>query len=357
MTKPLLMATGMRPIRVVALTPAGVRLARRLCQTLEGTECWLPASWATAGEHTFDRLTDVFAEAFTNDRDLVCIMATGIVVRQVAPLLQGKDRDPAVVVLDQEGRFAVSLLSGHLGGANELACRVAATLGGTPVITTATDIQGLPALDLLAAQAGLIIENPTGVKEVSMALLAGNPVRLVDPEDRLATVLAGYPHLFHREAALEAALAGSPQPTVYVGCRERSWPTGWLRLRPRSLIAGVGCHRGTPSLEILDHIQEVFRQAGLSLLSLKALATIAAKKDEPGLKEAARRLEVELLWYTAEELEHVPVPHPSAQVTRHVGAKSVSEAAALKAGQGELLIPKHKSANVTVAVARAIWPS
>ena len=141
---------------------------------------------------------------------------------------------------------------------------------------------------------------------------------------------------------------------MYVGYEERPWPPGWLRLRPRVLIAGVGCHRGTTAPEILDFLQESFRQTGLSLLSLKALATIAVKKDEPGLKEAARRLNVDLLWFTAEELAKVPVPNPSAQAARFMGAKSVSEAAALMAAQGELLVPKRKGASITVAVARAV---
>jgi cobalt-precorrin 5A hydrolase len=351
------MVGGMQPIKVVALTPAGAGVAQRLCEILDGAECWLPASRGTPGARTFTRLAAVFAEAFAQGHSLVAVMAAGIVVRKLAPLLQGKDRDPAVVVVDEGGRFAVSLLSGHLGGANELAQRVAEALGGTPVITTATDVQGFPALDLLAAQAGLVIENLGTVKDVSMALLSGEPVRLVDPEGRLAGALKEHPQLFTREGDLEQALARDFGPAVYVGFRERAWPPGWLRLRPRVLIAGVGCHKGTPASEILDFIEESFRQAGLSLLSLKALATIAVKKDEPGLKEAAQRLGVKLLWFTAEELEKVPVPTPSAQAARHVGAKSVSEAAALMAAQGELLVPKRKGANVTVAVARAVSPS
>jgi cobalt-precorrin 5A hydrolase len=351
------MGGGMQPIKVVALTPAGAAVARRLCDILDGAACWLPASRMEPGAQAFDHLDAVFAEAFAQGCNLVAVMAAGIVVRKLAPLLKGKDRDPAVVVVDEAGRFAISLLSGHLGGANDLARRVAAALGGTPVITTATDVQGLPALDVLAAQRGLVIENLTEVKEVSMALLSGQPVGLVDPDGFLTAALESYLHLFYREDDLETALAAELKPTVYVGFQERPWPPGWLCLRPRVLIAGMGCHKGTPASELLDFLQESFRQAGLSLLALKALATIAAKKDEPGLQEAARRLNVELLWFTAEELEKVPVPTPSAQAARHVGAKSVSEAAALKAARGELLVPKRKGANATVAVARVASPS
>ncbi len=344
-------------IRVVALTPAGAELARRLCQTLEEAECWLPATRAAGADQSFDNLAEVFTRAFAEGHSLVCIMAAGIVVRQLAPLLQGKDRDPAVVVVDEEGRFAVSLLSGHLGGANHLARRVAKVLGGTPVITTATDVQGVPAIDLLAVRTGLLIENPAAVKEASMALLSGQPLFLVDPEGYLDAALSEYPHLFRREPDLEAALAANLRPTVYVGPHERPWPAGWLRLRPPCLVAGLGCHRGTPAQEILDFLQETFQRAGLSIFSLKALATVAAKQNEPGLKEAALRLKVELICFPAEELATVQVPHPSASAACHLGTQSVSEAAALKAGQGELLVPKRKSANVTVAVARVISPS
>ena len=341
-----------RPIRVVALTPGGAALARRLCADLPGSRCWLPAAQATSGgEVRFNNLSQVFREALAQGENLVCIMAAGIVVRALAPYLQGKALDPWVLVVDEAGRFAVSLLAGHLGGANDLARRVAQILGGTPVITTASDVQGLPALDVLAAQVGLGIENLAAVKGIQMALLNGQTVRVVDPDGYLSESLADYAGLFVTEADLNKALK-EKMPTVYAGFRERPWPRDWLILRPRNLVAGVGCHRGTPGREIVDFIKETFQQEGLSLLSLKALATIEAKKAEPGLNHAALSLGVKLVWFTAAALKDVSVPHPSRQVARHLGVRSVSEAAALKAGGLELLVPKRKSANLTVAVAR-----
>jgi cobalt-precorrin 5A hydrolase len=341
-----------RPIKILALTPQGAALARRLSLGLPGAECRLPRTLAGDAEDlAFARLSDAFREAFEQGENLVCIMAAGIVVRLLAPYLEDKATDPAVVVVDEAGRFAVSLLSGHLGGANKLARRVAKVLGGTPVITTASDVEGLPALDLLAVEHGLTIENLPEVRPVQMALLEGQPVRVVDPQGYLAEPVAEYPERFFPEPDLDRALAGRG-PTVYVGFRERSWPPEWLRLRPRNLVAGMGCHQGTPAEELIEFIKQTFKQEGLSLLSLKALATIAAKKEEPGLRMAAWSLGVELIWFTATELEGIRVPHPSPQVARHMGVASVSEAAALKAGGVELIVPKRKSANATLAVAR-----
>jgi cobalt-precorrin 5A hydrolase len=348
------MVSPAHPIKILALTPKGAALARRLSRRLPGASPCLPQAQAGESDLPFSRLSAVFREAFVQGDNLVCIMAAGIVVRSLAPYLKGKDTDPAVVVVDEAGEFAVSLLSGHLGGANDLARRVAKLLGGTPVITTATDVQGLPALDVLAVEHGLVIENLAGVRPIHMALLEGRPVRIVDPEGFLSGELSAYPELFRIEPDLEPALT-VPGPTVYVGFQERDWPPEWLRLRPRNLVAGMGCHKGTPGEELVEFIKQIFTQEGLSLLSLQALATIEAKKDEPGLRMAARSLGVEFLWFTATELENIPVPNPSPRVARLMQVASVSEAAALKAGGLELIVTKKKASNATLAVARVAW--
>ena len=299
------MALHTRPIKILALTSQGAALAHRLARGLKGAQCWLPEALAgEPGDLIFHKLAQSFQEAFAGNDNLVCVMAAGIVVRGIAPYLKGKDTDPAVVVVDEAGRFAVSLLSGHLGGANELARRVATVLGGTAVITTATDVHGLPALDQIAVAQGLAIENLAGVRLIHMALLAGRPVRLVDPEGLLYSELSAYPELFSVEPDLDRALTG-PGATVYVGFRERDWPPEWLRLRPRNLVAGMGCHKETPGEELLAFIRKTFEKEKLSLLSLKALATIEAKKDEPGLLMAARSLGVEFLCFTATELKDI----------------------------------------------------
>lgn len=347
--------TGAAAVWIVALTPAGAALGQRLGRKLAGAVLWLPGK--LGGDYPearrFDSLKTVFAQAFTAGPALVGIMATGIAVRHLGPLLRGKDSDPAVVILDEGGQFAISLLSGHLGGANELARQVAGLLGATPVITTASDVQGLPAVDVLAAGLDLTIENLAGVKEIQMALLHRQPVRLVDEGGHLQQALEGWPDLFVKEPEEPESL-GRPGPAVYVGYREYEWPAGWLRLRPRLLVAGVGCNRGTPAAEILAFLREIFSGWHLAPGSLRCLASITAKQDEAGLVAAARELGVEVRWFTKEELEQMPAPNPSAVVRRHMGVASVCEAAALKAaGVEKLLVPKQKRGNVTLAVAAA----
>ena len=154
-------------------------------------------------------------------------MAAGIVVRSIAPHLKGKARDPAVVVVDEAGNFAISLLSGHQGGANRLARQVAQIIKGTPVITTASDLQGLPALDLAALRAGLAIENPAALSQVQMELLSGESLRLVDPDGFLADLAEGYPErILRRQTSTPPWRGTGPGCTLAFGSAPGLRP-GW----------------------------------------------------------------------------------------------------------------------------------
>ena len=342
-----------RNTAVYALTPQGAVLARTLAQGLDG-DLFLPEFLASDyGAVSFRRLMDAVAETFPRYRGLVFVAAAGIVVRAIAPHLRSKDRDPAVVVLDSDGRFAVSLLSGHLGGANDLARLAARITGGAPVITTATDTAGLESWDLVAARRGMVPANLRAVKTVNMAALRGDPVTVCDPEDRLGRRNGddpGPPVLFveHPDQLTEG------RPSVLVTWRRPpdSMPADCLVLHPRCLTAGVGCNRGTASKEILDLIRTIFQERGLALPSLSGLATMDAKRDEPGIQETAEALGVPIAFYPAEALGGMEVPTPSNTVKRHMGVESVCEAAALKrAGGKRLLVPKVRSKNATLAVA------
>ncbi len=339
-----------RPLAVYALTRPGADLARRLAGELEGAQVFLSARLAGPGEQGFHRLGAALAQNFTRYQGHVLFAATGIVVRALAGLLQAKDRDPAVVVVDQAGRFAISLLSGHLGGANRLARETARILGGQAVITTATDTQGLPSLEVVAAERGCRVENLGALARFSTALLEGRRPALYDPAGWLVPALEPWRESF---SFLERAPGESgDRPLAWVHWRRRELPRSWLVIRPPALVLGIGCNRGT-SVEALEElVLRVLAERDLSPASLAVLASAEAKRDEPGLLELARRLGLETVFYPATRLAAVEVPNPSALVDRHMGTASVCEAAALlAAGSRRLLVKKQKTSEVTLALA------
>ncbi|MEU7563137.1 precorrin-3B C(17)-methyltransferase [Streptomyces eurythermus] len=290
----------------------------------------LAAAWPDRTRVYEGPVKEAVRAAFAECEQLVCFLATGAVVRLLAPLLAGKAADPGVVCVDEGGRFAVSLLGGHGGGANELAREVGALLGAEPVVTTATDAVGLPGLDTL----GLPYEG--AVAAVSRALLDGEPVALA------AEVPWPLPPL---------PVADEGAYTVRVTDRDAVPGEREVLLRPPSLVVGVGASRGAPAEEVLALVEGALREAGLTARSVGELATVDAKAGEPGIVAAAERLGVPLVTYSAEELAGVEVPNPSAAPLAAVGTPSVAEAAALLRG-GELLVPKRKSAMATCAVVR-----
>ncbi|MFK4103057.1 precorrin-3B C(17)-methyltransferase [Streptomyces sp. NPDC019531] len=282
----------------------------------------LAAAWPDRTRVYEGPVGDAVRRAFAECEQLVCFLATGAVVRLIAPLLGDKAADPGVVCVDEGGRFAVSLVGGHGGGANELACEVGELLNAEPVVTTATDAVGVPGLDTL----GLPVEG--AVAAVSRALLDGEPVALHNE--------SGWP-------LPPLPVAGEGAYGIRVTDRLVEPSEQEVLLRPPTLVVGVGASRGAPVDEVLELVEDSLREAGLSVKSIAELATVDAKSKEPGIVTAAERLGVPLVTYSAEELAAVEVPNPSDAPLAAVGTPSVAEAAALVGG-GELLVPKRKSA-------------
>ncbi|MFG2052768.1 precorrin-3B C(17)-methyltransferase [Micromonospora sp. NPDC048930] len=339
----------MTTIGLVAATAAGRRHA--------GT---LAAAWPSARLVEAETAADALRAAWTGCDAVVAFLATGAVVRILAPLLGDKRTDPAVVVVDEAARHAVALLGGHAGGANALAADVAALLDARPVVTTATDAVGLPGLDTL----GWPVEG--AVPAVSRAILDGEPVLLVADA---TWPLPALPPNVHVRTAPPPADAGPPVtdgPPGADGPGAQADGPGWrilvtdrvvplddrtVVLRPPSLVAGIGSSRGVPAAEVTGLLRRVLADAGLSPASLRCLASVDLKADEAGIRATAEAYRVPLETWPAAELAAVDVPHPSEVVRAVVGTPSVAEAAALRGG-GALLVPKTASAMATVAVAR-----
>lgn len=272
----------------------------------------------------------------------IFICAAGIAVRRIAPHLRDKGTDPAVLVCSGQGDV-ISLLSGHLGGANRLARRVARLLGGRPVISTATDGQGICAPDDIVARAGARALNPEAFKALNAALLAHKTVRVLAPEaifNRYFNDVPGY----SREAPAAATLAWDCVPP------RNAEPVA--QVRSAAYVLGIGCQRGVTA-SVLDEAARAFLStAGLEPSRVACLASVACKADEPGLLELARLWRCPLLTRAAAELDAVPVPTPSETVRRKVGCASVAEAAALLVSGGRLVLPKQRGPGLTLALAR-----
>jgi len=321
---------------VVALTRGGRELAERIAGGLENCELCglaggvmfaLPSLWAR-----FD--------------GLICVMAAGIVVRAIAPLCRDKKRDPCVLVLDENGQFVISLLSGHLGGGNVLARKVAAITGGTPVITTASDVTGHTALDLWAAENNLRVQNPQRLSGVSAKLVNEGELSI------FSTLECGsLPVDF--KVVTEPALAdiilsyGAIDPLEYPDA---------LMLCPCNLYLGLGCNRGATAADFERAITELCGQYCLDRRAIAGIASIDLKADEAGMLQFANDTNLPIRFYSKDELNRVEGASYSSAVMAATGARSVAEPAAmLAAGDGttlgQLIVRKIKWKNVTAAVA------
>ena len=298
-------------IGLVTTTSAGARAAMELEQVLAATRTYgvrdLALAWAECDA-------------------LVVFLATGATVRLLAPLLQDKATDPGVVCVDEAQRFAVALLGGHGGGANDLAQEVADALGAEAVITTATDAVGLPGLDTWSWP----VEGD--VAKVSRALLDRVDVRLVmDPTWPIPP------------------LPVSTEGDIVLAVTDRVTDADVV-LRPPSLVLGIGASRGVSIEELDELVTTTLAQQGLSPRSVSLVATVDAKGDEAAILEMCHRTGWSLVTHDAAALAEVDVPNPSRHPLEAVGTPSVAEAAAML--HGDLVVPKTKSAMATVAVSR-----
>lgn len=346
-------------IAIIAITRNGARLGTQLREGLGSGELYVLQKFAgQAGKGAVPFAGDLkglVADLWPEFDGFVFIMATGIVVRVAAPHLVAKDVDPAVVVMDDAGKFAISLLAGHLGGANELACRCAYVAGAREVITTATDANNLPSFDMLAKEEGWAIDDLCRVKTLNALILEGAEIAVVDPTDRVRTAFHGSARLTFHDTFVEALQSGA-RGFVFVTNRRlppQAQADTLLVLRPRNLVLGIGCNSGTHAREIGEVVSAQMKRLFLSLKSVACIGSAVAKRDEAGLLAFAGEHDLPIRFFESGELNGVTVPSPpSAHALDAIGANGVAEPAAVLASDGgRLLLSKIKSGNVTLAIA------
>lgn len=299
-------------------------------------------------------IADYVKEHFSKDA-LIFIGAAGIAVRMIAPFIKHKLTDPCVLVLDELGQFVIPVLSGHIGGGNDLALSISSFLGSTPVITTATDINRLFAVDSFAVKNNLVIDNLTLAKEISAALLEKKAVGICSEFAVTGREKAQIPscltwvseestcplsYLIQISAKSTAAL--SEVATDHI-----------LHLIPKAIVLGIGCRRGIRCEQIEQLVFPTLEKYEIDTRAVFQAATIDLKADEPGLIEFCRKYHWDLVTYSASQLSRIQGNFTGSDFVKSItGVDNVCERAALAgAGTTDLWVPKHSFHGVTVAVA------
>lgn len=270
---------------------------------------------------------------------IVFVSAAGIAVRMIAPYIEDKTKDPAVVVVDDMGRYAVSLLSGHIGGANEFAEEIADAIGAQAVITTASDGRGIESVDMFAKRYGFEIESMEDAKTITSIMVNGGSIGFSSE----VKACIHYKNIFHT----------GYDGYIYVTSKENvECNKPCCILRPRNLNVGLGCRRGKARDEILRAIYETFKSNNLSLRSIKSVYSIDVKKDEKGILEACEVLGVPFVTFSQVDIQRIQDRfNKSSFVESKVGVTSVAEPCACLGG-GDLIVNKTVFDGITVAVAR-----
>ncbi|MCG8158763.1 cobalt-precorrin 5A hydrolase [Brenneria goodwinii] len=339
-------------IAVFCLTPGGVRLARRL-QTHLPLTCFTSEKLLEPGFTAFNgSFGDTLREAFKSYTALIVVGATGLTVRVIAPLVSDKMTDPAVVVIDEQGQHVISLLSGHVGGANALTRYLAGVLGAEPVITTATDVNQMAALDTLAVQLDAEMQDfRHAVKVVNHMLVSERKVGLWWDEslyaERARCDVRGF-------IAVES-LDTLPQldALVCVTLRDAlpAFSLPMFKLVPRRVVAGIGCRRATSLQTLVELLSQQLAENHFDPLALRAIGSAAIKRDEPALHQLAQCWRVPFELFSVDELSPHEQRFPASEfVRRTVGVGSVSQPVAWLMSDGKLVGNTLRRQGVTITL-------
>ena len=349
----------MEKTSVLAITKNGVSIGQNLKRLFPSWSIFAPAKFSNGDNEIIwysTSTSEKIVELFKNNNALVCLFSLGAVIRLIAPHLKDKKTDPAVIVIDDKTNFVISVLSGHIGGANELTQEIAEKIGALPIITTAADVNKTIAVDLVGREFNWKIDDDSTVTKISAHMVNEESIGVFQQVGKKNW----YKELPKNVAiydTLEDLKKSNSKGHLIISDRiiDDEIVNESVIYRPPSLVVGVGLHWDTTKETIRNGIEHCLEKFKLSSKSIAKLVSIKKPQDVQGLIDVGKEMGIPVEYVNREDLAEVSAPNPSETVKKFEGTASVSEAAALKVSKGELIVEKQKfPPNLTIAIARIV---
>ena len=349
----------MEKVSILAITKNGIKIGLELKKISSSWQIYAPSKFSDNNsqiEWYAESTSKKIADLFQSNDALVCIFSLGAVIRLLSPYLKDKKTDPAVLVIDDTAKFVISVLSGHIGGANQLTEEIAAKLGATSVITTAADVNKTIAVDLLGKEFGWKIDDDSTVTKVSAFMVNEEKIGVFQDTGnkdwwnrKLPSNVTIYSSINEmKNSQSKGFLIISDKIIEDVDILENS-----VVYRPPTLVLGIGLHVDTTKETISEGLNLCLEKYNLSRKSIAKLVSIKKDNDVQGLIDLGKEMNVPIEYFQKEELAAIEIPNPSETVQAFEGTPSVSEAAAIKSSGGTLVVEKQKfPPNLTIAIAR-----
>ena len=349
----------MEKVSVLAITKNGINIGEKLKELFPNWDIFVPNKLSNENKSITwysEPTSDKIIELFKKSNALICLFSLGAVIRLIAPYLKDKKTDPAVIVIDDKTNFVISVLSGHIGGANELTQEISEKLNALPVITTAADVNKTIAVDLVGREFGWKIDDETTVTKISAHMVNAEPIGVFQQTGnkkwykKLPKNVTIYNSLEELKKSNSKAHLIISDTIINNELAQES-----VIYRPQSLVIGIGLHWDTTKDTIKDGIEHCLKKFNLSSKCIAKLVSIKKPEDVQGLIDLGKEMQIPVEYVNREELAEIITPNPSSIVKAFEGTASVSEAAAIKVSNGKLIVEKQKfPPNLTIAIARRI---
>ena len=351
----------MKKIAVLAITKNGIEIGLKLKEYFSDFEIFAPIKFSNDNEKIQwyeNSTTQKIVDLFKNNDGIICLFSLGAVIRLLAPHIKDKKTDPAVIVIDDNANFVISVLSGHLGGANELSNEIAEKMGSTPIITTAADVNKTIAVDLVGREFGWKINDDSNVTRISAFMVNKEKIGVFQNIGKKEWWKGKLPENITFFSDMKELKDSDSKAYLIITndeINDEEVEKDSVVYRVPNLVVGIGLHWNTSKETILNGVNETLEKFELKQNQIARFVSIKKDKDVIGLIELGKEMNIPIEYIDREELATITAPNPSKTVQAFEGTASVSEAAAIKSSEGELIVEKQKfPPNLTVAIARII---